>query len=257
MKLVLDIRKSIRENAAEYYDGAKDARRKADGAHRAIAETERELEKARKEEKVEGERKAAEVRVKREKKWYEKFRWFFTSSGLLCIAGRDAKQNDTIYSKHMEDADLFFHADIQGAPATVLKSGKGAPEQDMKEAAQFAASYSSAWKTGAAGVDAYAVEKSQLSKHAQGGFVGQGGFAISRERKWFRDTPLGLRVGMLGGVAVAVPACFAGKLENEVSVSLGANEKGKAGREIAKMLGAPVDEMLQILPSGFFRIKKA
>ncbi len=257
MGLVLDIRKSIRENAAEYYDRAKEARRKADGARKAVAETERELEKARKDEKAEAGRKAAEVRVKREKKWYEKFRWFFTSSGLLCIAGRDAKQNDALVSRHMEDSDLFFHADIQGAPATVLKSGKGAPEQDLKETAQFAASYSSAWKTGAAGVDAYAVEKGQLSKHAQGGFVGQGGFAISGERKWFRDTPLGLRLGMKDGVAVAVPAVFPGKLENGVSVSLGANEKGKAGREVAKILGCAVDDALGLLPSGFFRIKKA
>jgi hypothetical protein len=60
---------------------------------------------------------------------------------------------------------------------------------------------------------------------------------------------------MQGGIAVSVPAGFAGKLEKEVSVSLGANDKGKASREIAKMLGCPVDDALQLLPSGFFRIK--
>jgi hypothetical protein len=122
MKLVLGIRKSLRENAAEYYEQAKAMRKKAEGAKKAVAETERELEKARKDELDAAERKAAEVRVKREKKWYEKFRWFTTSGGNLCIAGRDAKQNDLLVSRHMDEADLFLHADIQGAPATILKN---------------------------------------------------------------------------------------------------------------------------------------
>ena len=82
------------------------------------------------------------------------------------IGGRNAQQNDIAFSRYMEDDDLFFHADIQGASAVILKNGKSASEEELQEAAQFAASFSKAWINGNAAVDVYAVEKKQLSKHA-------------------------------------------------------------------------------------------
>jgi hypothetical protein len=192
--------------------------------------------------------------MRRRKEWFEKFRWFFTSGGRLVVAGRDAKQNDSLVAKTMMDGDLFFHADIQGAPATILQDGKKASAEEKLEAAQFAASHSSAWKVGAAAVDVYAVEKSQLSKHAQGGYVGAGGFAIAGEREWFRSTALGLSVGEKEERAVCLPLMHPDSKMARFELSPGAEEKGKAAKNIAGALKISPDEMNLALPSGRFRI---
>ncbi|MCX6772491.1 MAG: NFACT RNA binding domain-containing protein [Candidatus Micrarchaeota archaeon] len=254
MKLKLDFRKTAQENASAYYGLAKELASKEAGAKKAIEETKKEMESAGKEHELAVSSKVA-PKMKRTKKWFEKYRWFYTSGEKLVVAGRDAKQNDMLVAKTMTDDDLFFHADIQGAPATILVGGKDATPQEKKEAAQFAASHSSAWKVGAAAVDVYAVKKMQLSKHAQGGFVGSGGFAISGEREWFRETPLGLAVGMQEGIIICLPQVHPGAQKLGAMLSLGNFEKGQAAKRVAGLLRANPDEILLALPSGKFSIK--
>jgi predicted ribosome quality control (RQC) complex YloA/Tae2 family protein len=256
MKIVLDWRKGARENAEAHYSQAKEAAKKAEGARKAIDETRKEMEDAQKQkERADAEAKQA-PRMKRRKEWFEKYRWFYTSGARLVVAGRDAKQNDLLFAKVMEEKDLFFHADIQGAPATLLQDGKKAGEQERKEAAQFAASHSSAWKTGAAGVDVYAVEKSQLAKHAQGGYVGAGGFAIAGERVWFRATQLGLAIGVKEGIVISLPIVHPDAANLPYTLYPGAKEKGAAAKELAKAISAASDEIILALPSGKFMIKR-
>lgn len=255
MKVKLDWRKSAQENASSAYQAAKEFAAKEAGAVDAIEKTKKELELAKANKtKTEAERKAPEMRRKRE--WHEKYRWFFTSGGKLAVAGRDSKQNDLLVAKTMSDSDLFFHADIQGAPATILVGGKEASQQEKMEAAQFAASHSSAWKVGAAAVDVYAVEKKQLSKHAQGGYVGAGGFAISGEREWFRSTPLGLAVGLKDGIVICLPLVHPDAARLPFALSPGAFEKGQAAKKIAAALKTSPDELLLALPSGKFSLKE-
>ncbi len=256
MKLTLFYYKSVHSNAAYYYELAKESRGKAAGLEKAIGETEKELGKAEK-----GKKK--EVRVKHGKEWYGKFHFSFTSGGKLMLGGRNAQQNDLLFAKHMEDADLFFHADIQGASAVILKGGAellakagegsdAAGRQELAEAAQFAASFSKAWVNGNASVDVYAVRKGQLSKHATGGFIPSGAFAIGGERAWFRDTKLALRMGTgERGIAI-VPELSALKLQNPLLLvpSAAGKEKGELARSLAKRYGAHPDELLELLPNG-------
>ena len=243
----LDMNKSVHENAAGYYERAKELRKKAQNAKKAIGETHKELER-------EGEKKVAAkaVRIKRERKWYERYHWF-ESEGFMTLAGKDAKQNEELVGKQLGDEDLFFHADIHGAPATILKNGKEAPEKILAQAAQFAASYSSAWKAGARLVDVYAVEKSQVSKEAQGEHLGKGSFVISGKRSWFRNTELELILGIdENGVLFCVPAKAERKLSRSLRIRQGEKEKGEASRELAAQLGVSVDEVLSLLPAGKF-----
>ncbi|MCX6770206.1 MAG: NFACT RNA binding domain-containing protein, partial [Candidatus Micrarchaeota archaeon] len=154
MAIVVDYRKSTQENASGYYSLSKELAKKAEGARKAIVETEAEISAAQ--NSLEAARaKKNEPAMRRRKEWQEKYKWFVTSGGKMVLAGRDAKQNDQLVSKMMAEDDLFFHADIQGAPATILVGGKEASGQEKNEAAQFAASHSSAWKVGAAAVDVY------------------------------------------------------------------------------------------------------
>ena len=255
MKVRLDWRRGAQENAAAYYESAKELAGKEQGARQAIGETRALIAKAEQELGAAASLEKGPV-MRRRKEWFEKYRWFFTSGGKLAVAGRDAKQNDLLVSKVMADADLFFHADIQGAPATILAGGREASRQEKLETAQFAASHSSAWKIGAAGVDVYAVGKGQLAKHAQGGFVGAGGFAISGEREWFRGTPLGLAIREKGGAALCLPAIHPEAEKARAILAPGNYEKGQAAKKIAGMLGLSPDELLLALPSGKFSIKE-
>ncbi|MDD5317402.1 MAG: NFACT RNA binding domain-containing protein [Candidatus ainarchaeum sp.] len=255
MEIELDFTETAQQNAARFYDEAKRLREKARRAGKAIAETEEKLRRAK--EKAEAGASAQQppaARVRREKQWFERFRWFYTSGGRLCIAGRDAKQNEAVVLHRLEPGDLFFHADIHGAPATVLKGGAQAPRKEKEEAAQFAASYSSAWKLGSASVDVYAVNPEQVSKRAESGeSMGKGAFVIRGEREWFRNTPLGLVLGAGSeGVESAPASRGPGGMKSSAEIRPGGLEKGEAAKRIARALGgnASPDEILQALPSG-------
>lgn len=257
MKVELGFRKSVQENAAAYYEESKKCRGKADRAEKAAQETEKKLKELEKDISAEKEKPAAKIRVKKEKEWFEKFHWFKTSKGRLCVAGRDARQNEVLAGKHLQEGDLFFHAEIHGAPATILKEGAKAGAEEKKEVAQFSGSYSSAWKLGTATVDVYAVTPSQVSKRTEAGeSAGKGGFIIRGEREWFKNTELGLalRVGERG-VEIA-PLQQLKAQPHLVAVIPGDTEKGEAAKKIAGMLGdaSLVDEVLQALPAGKFAL---
>ena len=200
MKIILDSRKSIHANAAEYFEKSKHLREKLERVKAAISDVEQRISLLDKKQSLAASDAIGKIVVKKvvKKEWYEKFHFFFTTGGLLCIAGKEAKQNEVLVAKHFDENDLFYHADVQGAAATILKGGAkpGVLEQDLREVAQFAASFSRAWKGGFSSVDVYAVKREQVSKSAQSGeYVGKGGFIIRGERKWFKNTELKVSVG--------------------------------------------------------------
>ncbi|VVC03735.1 Uncharacterised protein [Candidatus Bilamarchaeum dharawalense] len=237
--------KSVHENAAYYYDLAKDTKEKIAGVEKAIEETKKEIEEAKKIEKK-------QVKIKREKQWFEKFHFALTSSEKLMIGGRSAQQNDLIYAKYIDENDLFFHADIQGGAAVILKDGANAGEDELKEAAQFAACFSNAWKNANAGVDVYCVKKSQLSKHAVGGFIPSGAFAINGERKWFRAMKLVLKIGLGEKGVEILPELSTRNLQQKLLVipSLAGKDKGALAKSLSKRFNVHPDEFLELLPNG-------
>ena len=257
MKIRLDVRKTVWQNATDYFDKAKKARSKAEGARRAIVETEARLEKMRREEEranadAAADAKAAKTRVKikviREREWFERYRFFTTSGGFLVIAGKDAKQNEDLVAHHLDDADLFLHADVHGAPATIIKEGAKAGEQDKLEAAQWAAAYSSAWKAGSGACDAYAAKKEQVSKYSHGEYVAKGAFVIRGQRQWFKNTELALVITKENERVIALPAVHAAAPKNAVQIKPGAERKSDAAKKISVKLGCQPDEVEKLLP---------
>ncbi|PIO06111.1 hypothetical protein COT29_02565 [Candidatus Micrarchaeota archaeon CG08_land_8_20_14_0_20_59_11] len=242
-KTKLDARLSAQQNAARYFDEAKKWRSKAEGARKAIAETESKLAKTS--DFVEISRPKIRLKETREKKWFEKFHYFTTSGGFLVVAGKDAKSNELLVARHMEPSDLFMHADITGAPATIVKDGQKAGEGDLKEASQFSACYSSAWKNGLHAVDVYAAKPEQVSKQSHGEFVGKGGFMIYGERRWFRNVPLKLVLFAKDGRAFAAPL-----LSGVSGAVLSPGRKGKKAiaEVLAKRLAVTADELMQLVP---------
>ena len=245
IKIKLD--KPAQESAAEYYQFAKKMRKKNDGVVRAIEETRKKIRHAEKKKLVE---KKKSVRDARKKAWYESFGWSFTNSKKLILRGKNAKQNDGVVAKHMEEGDLFFHCDIRGGAATILKGGLEATDEEKDVAAIISVCFSKAWGKGFSQADTYYVKKEQLSKHSVGGFVGAGGFAITGKRAWYRNTPLKLRVGVDETGAVGVGAPDANWMKKSVLVVPGKMPKEKACKNIAGLLEVDEDEVRSVLPAG-------
>lgn len=196
-----NLRKSVQENAAEYYEKGKKAEKRLEGAQKAFEETKQkitELER-KKTEKVTQISKPLLRETEKKKMWYEKFRWFHSSEGFLVLGGKDATQNEILVKKYMEPSDLVFHADIVGAPFVIVKTGGRMPaEQTIKEAAEFAAAFSRAWKEMFSAVDVYWVHPEQVSKTPPTGqFLAKGSFMIYGKKNYLRQVPLRTSIGVL------------------------------------------------------------
>ena len=195
----LDLTRSIQANAASHYERAKKTERKQEGAEKALHNTQTKIRELRKHLMEKTEKVIEEAPPKKkEKAWYEKFRWFNSSDGFLVIGGRDATTNEIIIKKHTTPADIVFHADIVGAPFVVIKTeGKTPSEQTIKEAAQLAASYSKAWRELFHAVDVYWVYPNQLSKSPPPGqYLEKGSFIVNGKKNHLRKILLSITIGI-------------------------------------------------------------
>lgn len=214
----LVLRKSLFDNANEYYERGKRAKEKAQGAQTALNESKKKLAEIEEELKRAEELKSlkpaqiVEALAKRKeemanKQWFEKFRHFTTSDGFLVVAGKDTVSNEVLIKKYTKEEDIVFHAEITGSPFVVVKAeGKQVSEAALKEAAEAAASYSRAWRENAGTADVYWVKVDQLSKSGPSGeSIPHGAFFVVGKRNWYKNTPLRVAVGIvLGEEAVFV-----------------------------------------------------
>lgn len=192
MKIALDAKLSLAKNAEKYYSMAKEARRKLEGLHKAIEETAKKLEAPA----TVGSTPIPQRKVRMKQKWYDKFHWFVTSDGFLVVGGKDADTNEELVSKYLEKDDLFFHTQEKGSVVILKTGGKDAPEKALREAAVFAASYSSYWKSGFYEGDCYFVTPEQVSKTPESGeYIKKGGFVIRGKRNYF-TCQLNLAIGI-------------------------------------------------------------
>jgi hypothetical protein len=210
------------------------------------------------------------VQRRRKPKWYERFRWFYSTDGFLVIGGRDADTNEEIYAKYLEKRDFVLHTDAPGAPLTVIKSeGEALPESTIEEAAQFAVSYSSIWKAGLGSGDCYLVKGDQVTKTPEHGeFLKKGAFVIRGERRYFRDVPVGIALGIAEGVLIGGPIeAVKAKSSPVVGVEPGEFNADDLAKRIYRGFSekiddraylksiASVDQIVQFLPPGGSRIR--
>lgn len=233
----LQFNKSVEENAARYYEDAKWAKRKLGGLGEAKEKSQARLDQAQaKEEKVLGEdfrklvfprekpapgeepeqddssateaggealealepSKEEAPKKKRKIRWYERFRWFFSSDGFLVVAGKSAESNEVLLKRHTDPTDIVFHADIPGAAFVVIKSqGMEVTDVTKREAAEFSAANSKAWSRGLGTIDIFSVPRSKVSKSPPSGqYLPKGSFMVEGEREWYRNLELKLAVGV-------------------------------------------------------------
>lgn len=264
--LELNANLTVPQNAQRYYDRAKEQAKKREGAEKALEETIRLMARKDGHEKA----KTRAVFRRRKPKWYERFRWFYSSDGFLVIGGRDASSNEEIYAKYLEKRDLALHTDAPGAPLTVIKTlGEAVPESTLEEAASFAVSYSSLWKAGLFAGDCYLVGAEQVTKTPEPGeFLKKGAFVVRGERRYYRDVPLGLALGiaedqLIGGPVSAVKP----RADPTVEVEPGELSAEDLAKRIYRSFAekeddrrrlkaiASVDQIVSFLPPGGSRVK--
>ena len=259
MQVEIDTSKSIEENSAIYFEKSKKAKRKIEGVKKALVRFEKERaellankEKALKEyESKEEERKKS----KRVKAWYEKFRWFFSSEGFLCIGGRDATTNEIIVKKHMLREDIVFHTEAPGSPFFVVKtSGKEVGSITLKETAAATAIYSKAWKMGLGSARVYWIKPSQVRKELG---LPKGSFMIHGKRN-YSEPVLEVSVGINSkGIAMGGPITAIQKnCSNYVILVQGREKKSDIAKKIKKEIGGELDDIISCLPAGEFEIKR-
>ena len=276
--LPIEMNRPIQANAAQHYERMKKAERKLEGSKKALRETECRIEKLQKKwtEKVE-QAKVKRAPKKLEKAWFEKFRYFNSSEGFLVLGGRDATTNEILVKKHLEPHDIVFHADIVGAPFVVVKTKSESPtEQVIREAAQFAASYSRAWREMLSTIDVYWIHSDQVSKAAPSGqYLEKGSFIIRGTKNYIRNVVLQIAIGVqsidegmhvIGGPLDAI--CRQTNLH--VEVVPGEQTSAELARQIRHLLSErinkelrdeiskiSIEEIQRFIPSGKGAIAKA
>ena len=139
------------------------------------------------------------------REWYERYRWFITTDGLLVIGGRDASSNSALIRKHLTEHDIVFHAEVHGSPFFIIKNAaafaatqEGTIESSLHQVAQATISFSRAWKDGLSSADAYWVMAEQVKKGAPTGqFLPKGSFVIEGKRNYVKGVELRLAIGIM------------------------------------------------------------
>ncbi len=135
----------------------------------------------------------------KKKEWFERYRWFYTSDGLLAIGGRDSSSNSAIIRKQLAKNDKVFHAEIFGSPFFVLKDvPENIPFDSLNEVASATVCFSRAWREAMYGMSAYWVNPDQIKKAAPSGqFLTRGSFVLEGRKNFVKVPTLKLAVGIL------------------------------------------------------------
>ncbi len=259
IEIKLNFKKSVEENAGIYYDKAKKAKEKLDGAKKSYEETKEKLAKSQ----YESEKRREKQNKKTKEFWFERYKWFISSDGNIVIAGRDAKTNDKVVKKYLSDRDRYAHAEIHGAPSVVVKNKDGEiSEQTLKEACEFAFIHSKAWNAKIASGSAYWVLPDQVSKTPPSGeFLARGAFVVRGKRNLVTDIRIRLGVGVIEYEGVEKIMCapvsaMESRSKSYVIFEPGDMKKSTFIGKLCKIFNIAHEEVERILPPGDVKIVK-
>lgn len=256
--------------ASRIYTESKEILNSAKQVEESISRMRQELDEIRRQTESGMEETVRIKRREERRRWFESYRWFFTPQSLLAVGGKDAGSNSVLVRKKMEQDDLVFHAEVVGSPFFILKGGKDADEISVREVAVATVSFSRAWREGLRAADAYCVRPSQVKLGAPSGmYLPRGSFVIEGERRYVKDVPLQLSVGVTKIDGRVVACC--GPTESlrrycPVLVQLrpGGFPPGTLAKKVLKLLREhmpeekslpTLDEIIRILPPGDSSIK--
>jgi len=229
--------------ASLLYGKAKELERGTRSIDNAKNKIMKELDKLKQRSEVA--KKSITVKQQVSKEWFERYRWFVTTDGLLAIGGRDASSNSALIRRHLTDNDIVFHAEVHGSPFFILKNARGKEEQSINQVAQTTASFSRAWRDGLFTADAYWVHADQIRKAAPSGqYLPKGAFVIEGKRNYIRGLELRLAVGLV-------------KIKQKLALVCGAPDSIKHNSLVYALIapdGAEVSELAKKIKAEFIKI---
>ena len=284
VEITLHLDQTVHQNAQLYFAKGRKDKQRAEGAKAALEVTQKRQKKVEK-QRAKDEAAGRVTIAKRNKKfWFEGYRWTLLSSGQLMIGGRDAKGNDRIVKKHLSSTDLYFHADLHGAPSCALKLREGFeidenpnpllpegvislrttqsldneshPEEVMDDAAQMAVCWSRAWASGGRSATAFHATQGQVSKTTESGeALGRGAFVVRGNRHWYKDIKMEISLGIVAINGIPLPlvgthAVVSQFCERWIRLTPGTQKKEQVANQIAKATGLRQDDVLSALPPG-------
>lgn len=265
--------KSVPENANFYYDKSKKLKRKMPGIEKTIEKTKKEICELERGfgkvvEQIARDEKIAQIK----RMWYEKFRFSWTSSGVLFVFGKDSTSNEVIVKKYARDDEFVFHTMYPGSPFGVLKPEEGqvVVQEDILEAGQIILAFSKVWKQGYGAGDFFYVRASQVSKKAVSGeYVKKGSFMIYGDKNIVKNVPLRLSFGYyvesfgFEDGDIEVKRSFVGTMqaagkfcEKFVNLEPGEEKQKELFKKIKSVLGIDSRDFPSFIPVGSKMLKK-
>jgi len=190
--------------------------------------------------------------MKKNKEWWENFRWFYSSTGVLVVGGKNAESNDNLLNNHMDKGDIVFHTEDPGSPFFVIKGY--ADKITMREAGIAAASYSQGWKKGLSNMKVMYAVAEQLSKSKS---MKKGTWGVKGKRD-FMNVKLELAVGVtkeekiIGGPVDPIRK----KSDKFVKILPGGKSKDQIVGEITRKIDGDESEVVKFVPAGKSHIIK-
>jgi len=188
---------------------------------------------------------------------YNKFRWFFTSSGILVIGGKSAIQNDELLYRisNVKEDVVIMHTSSPGSPFSVILEDKTKVSlDDIEECAVFTGCFSKAWKEGKAKTKVDIFSSSQIHKSKD---MKPGTWGVYGKVKTI-SVPLELAMTRQNSILRAVPLKTLKNKKKIVKIVPGKIDKDNMLAKLEIVMNEPLnrDEVLTALPAGRFRVLK-
>ena len=219
-------------------------------------------------EKGENAKKSVVFSEVRKKNWFERYRWFYTTDGVLAVGGRDSSSNSAIIRKHLEKNDKVFHAEISGSPFFLLKDSDTITPASLTEVAHATVCFSKVWKESMYGSSAYWVNPEQVKKAAPSGqSMAKGSFMIEGQRNFVKISTLKMCVAIIQREEKYLLTCGPPSLKNNCICYAIIEPQGSDLADVAKKIrleflannedlakSFSIDEYVRILPAGPSRV---
>ncbi len=265
-KIKVNLKSSLPTTASTLFNESKKQKSAISSIEILIKKTQWNLEKVI--EKGENAKKSVVFSEVRKKNWFERYRWFYTTDGVLAVGGRDSSSNSAIIRKHLEKNDKVFHAEISGSPFFLLKDNDATTPASLTEVAHATVCFSKVWKESMYGSSAYWVNPEQVKKAAPSGqSMAKGSFMIEGQRNFVKISTLKMCVAIIQREERYLLTCGPPSLKNNCICYAIIEPQGSDMPDVAKKIrleflssnediakSFSLDEYVRILPAGPSRV---
>ena len=184
------------------------------------------------------------------------FREFITSSEKKVLAGKDAEQNEELVKQFIGKGNKIFHSSKPGSPFCVIKAQASRVDSaSLKEAAEFWAAFSKAFKQGSKSIEVHSFLKEDVYKTKA---MPQGTFGVRKLQRKFSVKPE-LAIGLKENELQCSPPSALDKVLLPLRYSDRAIPKEQAAAKISsalekKGIKTSAERIMQLIPPQGFGI---